>query len=112
MAPFIWNLIAVGKSGGQSSSSSWITHFQSIQGATPSQITLYYIIDSGKAVTLDWGDGVAHTLTADGTQHSIVSSYSANSTNLAELKGDVAFIRTWYIDNSTVTLYTSFLKRM
>ena len=77
-------------SGGNIMRDKKVVEFYSQQSGAIDQITFTFIIDAGKTLNVDWGNGVVSSLTGTGSNQNISSSYIySNNTYSIRIYGDL-----------------------
>lgn len=79
--------------------------FDSIQPGTLNQVSLLLKVDDGYDVSVDWGDGNTVSITADGHDQTVTSTYaSTNTTYHITISGNLGRLRKFFIgDEATVS---------
>jgi hypothetical protein len=95
-----------GLGAGVGSLMKWIQILTTTQTASNVQIPLTILIDSGKKVKIDWGNGTIVEVIGTGAEVVYASNYSEAGTFNIKFFGDTAFIRTFKIisTNAVMTL--------
>lgn len=77
-----------------------IVSFQSVQGATISQLSIIVKVTAGHNVYIDWGNGTSAQITANGADQTLTSNYVTNNTTYnIKIYGQVKGLTKWHLNN-------------